>query len=158
MSKNRTAILKDPPLPPSGGDPRRKGLILIVEDDPDISKMLRIYFDSQGYETVIEKLSANVVEIAIQNLPDMIILAMSLPDDEGDQLYGALQANPKTQQIPVLLLPEEEEAQGKLDALDLKENDQFISKPFDIEKLKQAVERVIPKDPYAPGSILWQAK
>ena len=153
MSKNRSPILKDPPLPPTGGDPGRKGLILIVEDDPDISKMLRIYFDAQGYETVIEKLSANVVEIALQNLPDVIILAMSLPDDEGDQLYGALQANPKTQHIPVVLLPKEEEAQGKLDALDLKENDQFISKPFDIEKLKQAVERVIPKDLSAPGRV-----
>ncbi len=158
MSKNRSFILKDPPLLPNSGGPRRKRLILIVEDDPDIRKMLRIYFDSQGYEAVIEKLGAKIVETAAQNLPDVIILDTALPDSAGSQVYGDLRANPKTQHIPVVFLPEAEEAQDKLGALDLREDDQFVSKPFDIEELKQAVERVVPKDPYAPGSILWEAK
>jgi DNA-binding response OmpR family regulator len=142
MSKNRSSSLKDPPLPLSGGDPRRKELILIIEDDPDISKMLRIYFDSQGYETTIEKLDANVVEIVSQNLPDVIILALNLPDEEGDQVYGALRTNPKTQHIPVISLPEAKEAQDKL-----------VSIPFDFDELIESVERVISKNPSAPGRI-----
>ena len=57
-----------------------KGRILVVEDDVDISKMLRIYFDSQGYEVLIANRGNDALEICRRKLPNVVVLDIQLPE------------------------------------------------------------------------------
>ncbi|MGD8398775.1 MAG: response regulator, partial [Anaerolineae bacterium] len=60
-----------------------KGRLLIVEDDFDISNMLRIYFDSQGYETIVATHGREALETCRRKLPNLVILDIMLPDIDG---------------------------------------------------------------------------
>ena len=139
--------------PPSRRDPLRKGLILVAEDDPDLSKLLRIYLESQGIEVVLTKKGQAVVEICIQNIPDAIILDEGLPDINGAEVYRKLRSNPKTKHIPVAFMPKS----SSIPKLKLGTKDKIITKPFDVEEIKGYIEGVMPKNPRAPGAILWQS-
>jgi two-component system, OmpR family, phosphate regulon response regulator PhoB len=158
MKKNGKSMPEAEPRPPSRRDPLSKGLILVVEDDLDISKMLRIDLDSQGYETHLTKQGKEVLEICIQNMPDAVILDPNLPDISGGEVYKELRSNPKTKHIPVVFIPEDsEEAHQAFMGLKLGKKDKVITQPFDIEELKRYIEGVIPKNPDAPGTVLWKS-
>lgn len=129
--------------PPSRRDPLRKGLILVAEDDPDLSKLLRIYLKAQGIEVVLTKKGQAVVEICIQNIPDAIILDENLPDINGAEVYRKLRSNSKTKHIPVAFMPKS----SSIPKLKLRTKDKIITKPFDVEEIKGYIEEVIPKNP-----------
>ncbi|MGD8517537.1 MAG: response regulator, partial [Anaerolineae bacterium] len=73
-----------------------KGRLLIVEDDFDISNMLRIYFDSQGYETIVAPRGKEALEICRRNLPNLVILDIMLPDINGYEVCTQLRSNLRT--------------------------------------------------------------
>ena len=63
-----------------------KGRILVVEDDFDISNMLRIYFESQGYEPRVALRGNEAMEICRRELPNLVILDIMLPGMDGFEL------------------------------------------------------------------------
>ena len=98
-----------------------------------------------------------VVSSCIQNRPDVVILSTNLLDRSAGGVYRKLRANQKTKEIPVLFLSEGDKTRKELEILELRKEDEIITKPFDVENIKSYVERVIPQDPQRPGSILWQS-
>ena len=56
-----------------------RGRILVVEDDFDISNLLRIYFDSQGYDVTIAPNGNEALELCRRNMPNVIVLDIQLP-------------------------------------------------------------------------------
>ncbi len=60
-----------------------KGRILVVEDDFDISNMLRIYFQSQGYDVTVAPRGEEALELCRQQLPHVIVLDIMLRDIDG---------------------------------------------------------------------------
>ncbi|MDM8519133.1 response regulator [Anaerolineales bacterium HSG6] len=119
-----------------------KGRILVVEDDLDISKMLRIYFDSQGYEVFVANRGNDALETVRRKLPDVAILDINLPDIDGYEICRTLRANVRTSQVPVIFLTQKDERSDKIAGLELGADD-YITKPFDIEELKLRVEGAI---------------
>ncbi|HSJ54358.1 MAG TPA: response regulator, partial [Anaerolineae bacterium] len=67
-----------------------KGRLLVVEDDFDISNMLRIYFDSQGYETIIATRGEEALDMCRRKLPNLVILDIMLPDINGYEVCRSL--------------------------------------------------------------------
>jgi CheY-like chemotaxis protein len=119
-----------------------KGRILVVEDDLDISKMLRIYFDSQGYEVLVANRGNDALEIVRRKLPDVAILDINLPDIDGYEICRTLRTNVRTSQVPVIFLTQKDERSDKIAGLELGADD-YITKPFDIEELKLRVDGAI---------------
>ncbi len=144
-------------LPPRSRGPFHKGLILVVEDDPDISKMLRIYLESQRYEVLLAKKGAEGVQICVQSRPDVVILDTSLPHWSAGGVYRKLRAKLGMKSIPVLFLSEDDKISKELEMLELREEDEIISKPFDIEQVKSYLERVIPQAWPGSSLVLWQS-
>ena len=60
-----------------------KHTLLIVEDDNDTSEMLRVYFEAQGYRVVTAASGNEALEKGRQQLPDLILLDIRLPDIDG---------------------------------------------------------------------------
>ncbi len=119
-----------------------KARLLIVEDDPDISNMLKIYFTSQGYEVEAALRGQTALEKTRQGMPHLIVLDIMLPDIDGYEVCRNLRTNTRTSHIPVIFLTQKDERSDKLQGLELGADD-YITKPFDIEELKLRVQNAI---------------
>ncbi|MFZ6027082.1 MAG: response regulator [Chloroflexota bacterium] len=119
-----------------------KARLLIVEDDFDISNMLKIYFSGQGYDADIAPRGSVALEKTRQNLPHLIVLDIMLPDIDGFEVCRILRTNTRTSHVPIIFLTQKDERSDKLQGLELGADD-YITKPFDIEELKLRVQRAI---------------
>ncbi|MBN2503594.1 MAG: response regulator [Anaerolineales bacterium] len=119
-----------------------KARILIVEDDFDISNMLRIYFAGQGYDVDVAPRGSDALEKTRQLMPRLIVLDIMLPDIDGYEVCRRLRTNTRTSHIPVIFLTQKDERSDKLQGLELGADD-YITKPFDIEELKLRVQNAI---------------
>ena len=119
-----------------------KARLLIVEDDFDISNMLRIYFTSSGYDVEIAPRGSDALEKTRKKMPHLIVLDIMLPDIDGYEVCRILRTNIRTSHIPIIFLTQKDERSDKLQGLELGVDD-YITKPFDIEELKLRVQNAI---------------
>jgi PleD family two-component response regulator len=118
------------------------GRILVVEDDFDISNMLRIYFSGQQYEVQIAPRGSEALQMTRKQLPNLIILDIMLPDMNGYDVCRELRTTTRTSHIPIIFLTQKDERSDKIAGLELGADD-YITKPFDIEELKLRVKNAI---------------
>jgi PleD family two-component response regulator len=119
-----------------------KGRILVVEDDFDISTMLRIYFTGQGFEVSVAPRGGDALELTRKSLPHLIVLDIMLPDMDGYSVCRYLRTTTRTSHIPIIFLTQKDERSDKIAGLELGADD-YITKPFDIEELKLRVTNAI---------------
>jgi len=116
--------------------------MLIVEDDFDISNMLRIYFQSSGYDVAVAQRGEDALEMCRQQLPHIIVLDIMLPDMDGYDVCRNLRSNLRTSHVPIIFLTQKDERSDKIHGLELGADD-YITKPFDLEELKLRVKSAI---------------
>ncbi len=119
-----------------------KRRILVVEDDFDISNMLRIYFTGQGYEVQVAPRGGDALAMTRKQLPNLIVLDIMLPDMNGYDVCRELRETTRTSHIPIIFLTQKDERSDKITGLELGADD-YITKPFDIEELKLRVQNSI---------------
>lgn len=119
-----------------------KGRLLVVEDDQDIANMLRIYFTGQGYDIQIANRGAAALKHTQQQLPQLIVLDINLPDIDGYTVCKTLRTNSRTRHIPIIFLTEKDERSDRIAGLELGADD-YITKPFDIEELRLRIANAI---------------
>ncbi|MCI0579497.1 MAG: response regulator [Chloroflexi bacterium] len=116
--------------------------ILVVEDDFDISNMLRIYFTGQGYSVEVAARGSDALTACRRQLPDLIVLDIMLPDMDGYAVCRELRTTTRTSHIPIIFLTQRDERSDRIAGLELGADD-YITKPFDIEELKLRVRTAI---------------
>ena len=119
-----------------------KGRILVVEDDFDISNMLRIYFTGQGYEVQVAPRGGDALTMTRKHQPKLIILDIMLPDMNGYEVCRELRTTSRTSRIPIIFLTQKDERSDRIVGLELGADD-YVTKPFDIEELKLRVQNAI---------------
>lgn len=124
-----------------------KSRILVVEDDIDISNMLRIYFESQEYEVWVVARGQDALDTCRRKLPNIIVLDIMLPDIDGYEVCKRLRGNLRTSHIPILFLTQMDERSNRIAGLELGADD-YITKPFDIEELKWRVQNALRRSTY----------
>lgn len=118
------------------------GRILIVEDDYDISNMLRIFFSNEGYQVEIAARGNDALDKCRKKLPDLVVLDIMLPDMDGYAICRAMRSTTRTSHIPIIFLTQKDERSDRIAGLELGADD-YITKPFDIEELKLRVRTSI---------------
>jgi PleD family two-component response regulator len=119
-----------------------KGRILVVEDDFDISNMLRIYFGGQGYSVEVASKGNDALVATRRQAPSLIVLDINLPDISGYDVCKQLRTTTRTRHIPIIFLTQKDERSDKIIGLELGADD-YVTKPFDIEELKLRVQNAI---------------
>ncbi|HWQ15249.1 MAG TPA: response regulator [Roseiflexaceae bacterium] len=117
-----------------------KEKILVVEDAPDISSLLKIYFTSQGYEVLTAMRGAAALEICRKTPPNLALLDVNLPDMEGYDIGKSLRQSARTRHIPIIFLTARGEKQDRLKGLGEVQAEYYIVKPFDIEEVHTIVK------------------
>jgi len=119
-----------------------QGRVLVVEDDSDISTLLKIYFESEGYSVVTAERGEAALEACRHQLPSVIVLDIMLPDMDGYDVCRELRNTLRTSHIPIIFLTQKDERSDKIKGLELGADD-YITKPFDVEELNLRVRNAI---------------
>lgn len=119
-----------------------KHTLLIVEDDPDTSEMLCVYFEAQGYRVVAAVTGQEALDICQTELPDLILLDVRLPDIDGFEVGQQLQEDVRTSRLPVIFVTERRGRDDRIVGLKLGAID-YITKPFDVQELRLRVRNAL---------------
>jgi len=127
-------------------DPRR---ILVVDDEPQITRVLRTSLSSQGYDIRVANDGETALEIMKDWIPDLVITDLAMPNLDGLELCRKLR--PSTQ-IPIIVLSVRGEERTKVQALDAGADD-YVTKPFGIEELLARVRASLRRTPAAEEEV-----
>lgn len=119
-----------------------KHTLLIVEDDPDTSEMLRVYFEAQGYRVVTAATGQGAMQVCKVEPPDLILLDVRLPDVDGFEVGQQLQEDVRTSRLPVIFVTERRGRDDRIVGLKLGAID-YITKPFDVQELRLRVRNAL---------------
>lgn len=125
-------------------------LILLVEDDLDISEMLAMYLRTKQYRLASTPVGSEVLDLCEQEPPDLILLDINLPDIDGYEVCRRLRDNLATSTIPIIFLTQKDQRLDRLVGLQAGGND-YITKPFDMEELYLRVRNMLRKARYQSG-------
>lgn len=117
-------------------------LIYVVEDDKNISEIESFALKNAGHQ-IIECASGKEFHKQVQGrLPDLILLDIMLPDEDGLGILTKLRAAPETRRIPVILVTAKTTEIDKVKGLDLGADD-YLTKPFGVMELISRVKALL---------------
>ena len=131
--------------------------VLVIDDDPDVGRLVRLILELEGHEVVLTDDGLRGLAAAQHQRPDAIVLDLMMPVMDGYEVLKQLQADPRTCDVPVVVLS----------AVTLRETRErvegagavaFIAKPFDADQLSRAVASVIQRPTMSDsrtGSVSW---
>ncbi len=108
-----------------------KELILLIEDEPQMRRFLRITLQSQGYRLVESETGNDGLKQAAMRNPDVVLLDLGLPDLDGIDVTKRLR---EWTQTPIIIISAREQEQDKIRALDAGADD-YLTKPFNAGEL-----------------------
>lgn len=113
---------------------RAKGLILVVEDDPALSLMMRYNLEQRGYRVEMKSDAESALDFLETTRPDAAVLDWMLPGLSGLDLCRRIRGNPALRDLPVLLLTARSEEQDAIRGLDTGADD-YLIKPCSVDTL-----------------------
>lgn len=129
----------------------KKKTILIADDNRDDLHVLQTGLEQAGYSVITTDNGQDAKRIAIEKIPDLIILDVFMPQIPGGLVRLSLKEEPRTCEIPVIFLSclfcEEEIAGQNI----MFGDSPTLPKPYDIKKLLKVIETTITKDPASVG-------
>jgi two-component system phosphate regulon response regulator PhoB len=116
--------------------------VLVVEDEPAIAELIALNLRHQGFE-VAQAADAEQAQARIdQVLPDLVILDWMLPGTSGVQLARRWRGDPRTREVPVIMLTARAAESDKIAGLDAGADD-YITKPFSTQELLARIRAVL---------------
>jgi two-component system KDP operon response regulator KdpE len=119
------------------------GKILIVDDDPQIRRVVRVILAGEGYE-VVEARSGDAALLRFREfLPDLVLLDLNMPGMNGLETCRALR---ETSEVPIIFLTVRREEEQKVEALDAGADD-YVTKPFGKRELVARIRAALRRSP-----------
>lgn len=116
--------------------------ILIVEDERDIVELLRYNLQEAGFKTDYVRNGADALQRAIATPPDLILLDLMLPEVDGLVVCRLLKSDPRTKNVPIVMLTAKIEEEDRVKGLELGADD-YIPKPFSPREVVLRVAAVL---------------
>ena len=125
-------------------------MIYLLEDDDSIRKLVIYALESQGYDAEGFALPTEFWAAMRRALPELVLLDIMLPEEDGLTILSRLRTAPATKQLPVIMLTAHNTEYDKAYGLDLGADD-YISKPFGMMELAARVRAVLRRSAPASG-------
>jgi two-component system, OmpR family, alkaline phosphatase synthesis response regulator PhoP len=130
--------------------------IVVVEDEDDIRELLRYNLSKEGYQVAGAASGEEALNLAAAALPDLILLDLMLPGMDGLEVCRRLKREPRTSQIPLIMLTAKGEEADIVIGLELGADD-YITKPFSprvlLARIRTALRRRQAKAPEAGAAL-----
>ena len=115
-----------------------KTRVLIVDDDPNINQLIKLYLEKEGYETDTAMRGDDALNQFKKNPPHIVLLDLMLPGMDGWQVCREIR---KISTIPIIMLTAKDETFDKVLGLELGADD-YVVKPFDMKELVARIKAV----------------
>ena len=119
-----------------------KKRILVVDDDMDIRKVVETMLSKEGFITVGAENAADALRKIRAAVPDLIILDVGLPDQDGFEVCKTLRSEPATRFVPVIMLTAQTMPYYKVTGLEVGADD-YVTKPFHHTELMARVKAIL---------------
>ena len=116
--------------------------VLIVDDDPDIIRLVSYNLMQAGFEVVTAGTGRQALEIAERQPPDLIILDLMLPDVDGMEVCRSLRAHELSTHVPIIMLTARGEEIDRVIGFELGADD-YVMKPFSPRELVLRVKSIL---------------
>jgi two-component system KDP operon response regulator KdpE len=113
--------------------------VLVVDDEPQILRALRINLRARHYEVFTAATGAQALAVAARHPPDLVILDLGLPDLDGVEVIAGLRG---WTAAPIVVLSGRTDSADKVDALDAGADD-YLTKPFRVDELLARLRAVL---------------
>ena len=119
--------------------------ILCVEDEPEMIDLMRLILGRRGFEVKGANGGVEGLKMIRQELPDLVLLDLMMPDMDGWEVYQQMKADERTKNIPVIVVTAKAQSIDKVLGLHIAKVDDYIAKPFSPQDLMNSVEKVLGK-------------
>ncbi len=116
--------------------------MLIVDDSVDIHRLLKIRLRDQNIDILTASTAAEGQRIAREEMPELILLDIDLPDESGFELLARLKGDPLTHELAVIFISGSVNSEDKVRGFDLGAVD-YVTKPFDMAELRARVRSAL---------------
>jgi two-component system KDP operon response regulator KdpE len=127
--------------------------VLVVEDDPQLLRAMRITLHARGHEVITAATGRKALSEAAAARPDLVVLDLGLPDLDGVEVIQGLRG---WTSVPIIVLSGRTSGGDKVAALDAGADD-YVTKPFGVEELlariRAVTRRTVPEDAAAPVEL-----
>ena len=115
--------------------------VLIIEDEPQIVRTLRLYLERAGYATAAVTDGAQAIPAYRQERPDLVLLDLNMPRKDGREVLTEIKADARLSSIPVVILTTSEAEEDILRSYDLHANC-YITKPVDLDQFIRVIRSI----------------
>jgi CheY-like chemotaxis protein len=130
-------------LPPTRTELTRKGaLVLLVDDEDQLRRVMRDLLERHGYTVVEARDGAEALDEVDRHGPDIVILDLNLPGVDGYSVLSQLRSRSSTRQLPIIVLTAKGDEDNEVRVLELGADD-FLTKPFRAKALAARLENVL---------------
>jgi two-component system, cell cycle response regulator len=129
-------------IPPNLPVEEAKSLVLVIDDSPDVHRLLKARLRQEAVDLLHAENGPAGIKLATETSPVVILLDLDMPEMDGFEVLRALKDNPKTLEVPVIILSGLQSPQEKVTAFDLGAVD-YITKPFDLTELRVRVRSAL---------------
>ena len=119
--------------------------VLCIEDEPEISELLRLILSRAGYKVIKAENGPKGLEFLNSETVDLILLDLVMPEMDGWEVYQRLKANERTRDIPVIIVTAKAQRIDRVLGLYIVGADDYITKPFSPKALISSVEEILAK-------------
>lgn len=117
--------------------------ILCIEDEPEMIDLIRLILGRRGFDVIGAAGGKEGLEAVRQQLPDLVLLDLMMPDMDGWEVYQQMKADESTRQIPVIVVTAKAQSIDKVLGLHIAKVDDYIAKPFSPQELLNSVEKIL---------------
>ncbi len=119
-----------------------KRCILVVDDDREVREIISFVLRRNGFEVVVANNGLQIQQVLLQRLPDLILLDVMIPGEDGYHLCRSLRSDPLTQHIPIMIMTAHTEDIYQRISQDVGAS-QHITKPFHPLDLAEKVKALL---------------
>ena len=121
-----------------------KARILVVDDEPNLSDLVRMFLErTSRYEVRTENRSAQALAVARDFRPDMVLLDVDMPGQDGGEVAREIEADPVLRGVPILFFTSLVSSKEAGDQVSMRGGMPFLAKPLNPKTLIDAVDRLL---------------
>ena len=133
--------------------PRKNNIrILVVDDEPDVLELVVFHLEKEAYRVDVADTGDKALKMARENLPSLLVLDLMLPGINGLEICRLLKRDPKTRDIPILMLTARAAEENRIKGLELGAHD-YVTKPFSPRELVLRIKNLLRLTEKSPDGV-----
>jgi CheY-like chemotaxis protein len=117
--------------------------ILLIDDEPELVIVTKKLLEKEGYTVIVAKDGREGLKILENDLPDLILLDIMMPGEDGWEVCKKIKSNEKTKHIPIAMFTVRVSQDSVKKSIEYAHADAQINKPFDTEELLKVIEELL---------------